>query len=346
MESKVSIVILNWNGWKHTLECLSSLSQITYSNYNIILVDNGSTDGSIEKIRDYVDKKWQQDKNHEEFLTQPIHYFEFDRNELLNPKNYQGKISPFTRNFIFIKNEKNYGFAEGNNIAIHLILETMPSEYILLLNNDVIVDRDFLTELIKIARSAANIGIVGPKIYYYDYLGRKDVINFAGQRSIIWKGRSIIYGFNEIDKGQQDSVRETDVVHGACMLIKTKLINEIGTFDSDFFAYWEETDFCFRASRVGYKLLYVPYAKIWHKISASTNSVLHPLPIYYLARNYFLFMYKNIDGYKKLISFFYFFYYRLWVKSASYLFRYKNSKAFLSYIKGVKDGMIYKSKKY
>ena len=128
---KVSIIILNWNGWKDTIECLESLQRLTYPNYHVIVVDNGSrgNDAEVlqEKFGDYIS---------------------------------------------LIRNDKNYGYTGGNNIGIRHALNNSSPDYFLILNNDVAVAPDFLTEMVKVADNDAAIGIVGPKVYYYDFPNR------------------------------------------------------------------------------------------------------------------------------------------------------------------------------
>jgi GT2 family glycosyltransferase len=124
-----------------------------------------------------------------------------------------------------------------NNIAIKFALRIFRPKYVLLLNNDVVVDENFLTELVRHMESDQKIGITGPKVYYYNFYGRRDVINFAGEDLIIWKGQGIRYGFNEIDKGQHDLIRNVNKIDGACMLIRSDVFRAIGLLDPDYFAY-------------------------------------------------------------------------------------------------------------
>jgi GT2 family glycosyltransferase len=218
----VSIVVLNWNGKDDTLECLESLCRVTYSNYDVVLVDNGSTDGSVPSFRQ-----------------------RFPHLQIL-------------------ETGTNLGFAAGNNIGIRWGLER-GADYVLLLNNDTVVSPDFLEELVRIAEGNRRIGFVGPKIYYYNYHRRKDVIAFAGGQFRIWRGRLVQVGAGEVDRGQYDVVREVDYVEGSCLLARVEMIRTVGLLDPDYFMYWEDTDWCIRAAKAGYKAVYVPAARIWHK---------------------------------------------------------------------------------
>lgn len=248
-KSNVSIVIVNWNGWDDTIECLESIYKIDYPDYKIILVDNNSQDDSVKRIKDYSNNK----------------------------------------ELTIIENEENYGFAEGNNIGIKYALKHLNPEYILLLNNDTIVNKDFLKEMIKAGEKNRHIGILGPKIYHYD---RPDIIWSAGSK-ISWKfARGIQIGTGEIDKGQYDEPKEVEYVTGSAFLIKKAVIDKIGLMDKNYFLYFEESDWTLRANRAGYKSLYVPAAKVWHKVSQSGGGISKPTGLYYITRNRWIFMKK------------------------------------------------------
>ena len=340
---RVSIIILNWNGWKDTVECLESLYQITYPNYDVIVVDNGSEDESIKKIKEYCEGKIKVESKFFEYSDEnkPIKIIEYTREEGEAGGGKEKEIAdlPSNKKLMIIKNEKNYGFAEGANIGIRYVLKVLDSNYILLLNNDTVVDKEFLGELVKVGESDEKIGIVGPKIYYYDYKGRSDVINFTGANLNLWKLKEYRYGDGEIDKGQLNKKMEVDKIEGSSMLLKRKVLQEAGLFDPDYFTYWEETDLCFRAAKKGFKLLYAQRAKIWHKEAASTGGTLSSHCIYYMTRNKFLFMKKNATKLQLLSFLLYFFGFQFWFTSGLHILYYKNISAFISFFRGVIDGL-------
>ena len=165
-DPSVAIILLNWKGWKDSIECLESIYQINYHNYNLILVDNASNDDSIEKIRDYCSGKIIPESNYVSYTDQnkPILVKEIDYNEIeaieLEETFINSSLNP-EKNLIFIKNDRNYGFAEGNNIAIRFVMQKINPDYVLLLNNDTVVDKKFLMELIHVAQKGEKIGFVG-----------------------------------------------------------------------------------------------------------------------------------------------------------------------------------------
>ena len=168
-----------------------------------------------------------------------------------------------------IANDKNYGFSEGNNIGMRYALEKQ-SEYVLLLNNDTVVDPNFLTELVNVAEEDRMVGIAGAKLYFYDYPNR--LWHVGG--SVNWYlGRFKSYGVNEEDLGQYDQLADRDYVYATAMLIRKSVIDAISLLDPAFFFGIEEYDYCHRAKKAGFRVVYVPKAKVWHKIGASRKKL-------------------------------------------------------------------------
>jgi len=202
---------------------------------------------------------------------------------------------PPNKKLILIKNEKNYGFAEGNNIGMRYALKALNPDYILLLNNDTVVDKGFLDELVKVAESDEKIGIVGPKIYYYSEPTR---IQHAGGIINMWTGRRYMRGYGEIDDIKYNELMPVDFITGATLLVKRDAIYNIGLLDPDYFSYTEDIDWCYRTTKCGYRILYVPNAKIWHKVSATTGGEMSATSLYYIVRNTIIFMKKNARFYQ------------------------------------------------
>lgn len=225
----VTIIILNWNGRIDTIACVESLRKIDYDHHNIIVVDNGSTDG----LTDYLE----------------INYPEI----------------------IIIKNNKNLGFTGGNNVAVRKAIENK-SDYILLLNNDTIVEANFLTELIKVANKDDGIGIVQSKLLYYN----DKTINSTGLLCDYF-GFTWLRGRFEKDNGQYDKFTESKFFYasGACVLINKNLCSDLysiynGIFDDVLFAYYEDTDLSWNARLFGYKIVFCPDSICNHKEGQST----------------------------------------------------------------------------
>ena len=167
-----------------------------------------------------------------------------------------------------IPNDKNYGFSEGNNIGMRYALDRQ-SDYVLLLNNDTVVDADFLTELVKVAEGDGRIGIAAGKVYFYDSPNKLQTV---GGKINWWLGTRRNYGGQE-DVGQFDEIAERDWVFATAMLIKRAVMERISLLDASFFFGIEEYDYCTRAIRAGFKVVYVPTSKVWHKAGASRRKL-------------------------------------------------------------------------
>lgn len=245
---KMSIVVLNWNGLQDTLACLGSLKVLNYGRSEILVVDNASTDGSVQELQ----------------------------------KRY--RMDPTIK---IIRNQTNLGYAEGNNVGIRYAL-SRGADYVLLLNNDTVVDRNLINDLMETARHDDRIGILSPKIYDY---WKPDKVWFAGA-TIDWKtGESPHIGLGEMDHGQFNKVIEVDRLTGCAMMVKREVFEKIGLLDPDYFLYYEDVDFCVRAKRAGYKTVCVQSAKVWHKESSSTKAnQTSDLHLYYHIRNRLLFL--------------------------------------------------------
>jgi GT2 family glycosyltransferase len=223
-DPKVSIIILNWNGYVDTIECLESLKKNNYQNYEVIIVDNASIGDDVNILR-----------------------------------NKYG-------NYIhIIANSRNDGFPGGCNIGMRYVLEK-GTDYILLLNNDTTVDKSFLTELVDAVKNDASIGVAGSKIYYYYH---PKILQTVGGIINWWLGTIKVLGDVE-DIGQYEKIMERDFVYGTSFLIKKEVVQKISFMDETFFFGIEELDYCTRAKRAGFKVIYVPASKVWHKVGASS----------------------------------------------------------------------------
>jgi GT2 family glycosyltransferase len=233
--------------------------------------------------------------------------------------------------FVFvIKEEKNLGFTGGCNEGIRWALRS-GAKYILLLNNDTVVDSTFLTELVNVAENDKQIGIVGPKILYYK---QPKTIWCAGGRINYWTGVTHLIGKNEIDDGRFDCVKEVDFVTGAALLIKEETIRRIGPLNELYFAYFEETEWCVKAREAFFKIVYVPRARVWHKVYEGRIS---EIEMYYMTRNRFIFMKRNSSGNQFIVFSIFFLASDLILQMKNMLFM--KPKLLIAYLKGIRDGL-------
>jgi len=240
----VYILIINWNGYNDTIECIDSLKKITYSNHVTVIIDNGSIN-DYDRLKEY--------------------------------------CPPET---IIIRSDKNLGFSGGSNLGIGYCMEHN-ADFILSINNDTVVEPDFLEKLVAISNED-NIAIVAPKILYYDY------------RNIVWsKGGKISKigstgyprGSGRVSSKFKDNKRVI-FVSGCCMLMRTKALKDIGLFDNNYFLYMEDIDLCRRTINKGYAIICVQDSVIYHKVNSSTKRETPFWPIYYITRNRLYFAQK------------------------------------------------------
>ena len=367
---RVSIIILNWNGWKDTVEALESLYQVEYPNYHVVVVDNHSEDDSIERIREYCDGRLKVESPFFDYDpdNKPIKVLEIGEEELKNVdegeigfssslisennsaqvkntltpiKNHLPPIkNPLTQvknHLVLIKNHENHGFAEGNNVGMRYALKNLNPDFILLLNNDTVVDPLFLTELVE---QSENAGIAGSKIYFYH---DRDLIQSMGFKIKWSRGEMVSVGYGERDefKSRDESKeyeKDLDAVSGCSMLIRREVLDEIGLFNKRCFLYYEDTDICLRAKRVGFKMVCADKSKLWHKDSVSSKKISGTRE-YYSARNLFIFMRKYAAKKQFYTFLIYFFCFKFWYTAALILLYHRETSAFGSYVKGISDGL-------
>lgn len=187
---------------------------------------------------------------------------------------------------LVIETGANLGYAAGNNVGLRYAL-MQKYDYVLLLNNDTEVAPDFLTPLVATCEQEPAIAAVGPKTYFYD---RPDVLWAAGA-VIDWHqgGRTYMRGMLEIDQGQFDQACNVDFVPGCACLVRTSILEQVGLLDERFGMYYEETEWCARMTQAGWRIVYVPAGKVWHKVQLQSQE-LSPRITYYMARNRLLFL--------------------------------------------------------
>ncbi len=245
--NKVNVftVILNTNRRDDTLACLAALHHSTYKRHTIIVLDNASTDGSVEAIK-----------------------AEFPRVELIHLK-------------------ENKGYAGNNNVGIAAAI-AQGADWVYVLNEDTIQAPDCLEHLVAVGESDPTIGIVGPMVYHAD---NPDVIQSAGGW-IDHHWQAGHKGQNDPDKGQFAEPHAVAWVSGCAIMVRREVIEQLGMLDEHFFYYWEETEWCVRTKRAGWKIMHVPQARLWHK-GVQIDYRPGPNVAYYNTRNYLMMLRKH-----------------------------------------------------
>lgn len=253
MSPQVTIVVLNWNNATDTIACLQSLNQVDYPIYSMIVIDNGSTDDSAERIT----------------AAHP--------------------------HVTLLRSQVNLGYAGGNNMGIRHAL-ALGAEYVCILNNDVVVAPGFLTALVAEAEADPNLGIAGPKMYFFEPAN----MIFAAGSFVHWANGELEHRgmhVQESDRGFLFSTgpEDVDFIVGCCLLASVKAIEQVGLLDERYFLNFEDVEWCVRMRQVGYSVRYTPRSLVWHRVSASLGQA-SPTNTYYMVRNSLLFFWTHLEG--------------------------------------------------
>lgn len=286
---KVSTIILTYNSQAVITDCLNSVLHSDTPNHRIIVVDNNSFDKTVGIVRTFL-----------------------ERSVLPKDGPLQGRIIKL------IENKENLGFSAGNNVAIKYAIED-ESDYIFLLNPDTTIKSDTLKILSETAQSNPQIGIIGPKTLYPS--GRchlpkvtpsqgealeesqGDRIMYAGGILDWQNAKNYHRGMGETDHAQYDKTEETGFVSGASLFINKALIQKMGLLDEKYFLYYEDADWCVRAKKAGFKIIFEPQAIIYHQESTVTKKG-SPNYHYYFTRNRLYFIVKFFNPLKALSLYF------------------------------------------
>ncbi len=269
--TKVAIVVLNWNSWIDTIECLESIFRIRYPDFRVVVVDNGSTDGSVDRIikwaeGDYVSLPVNAGPQHlvGAPVPKPVQY------AVRDVKDVEEGIEETTP-LLIIKSGANLGFAGGNNVALRYLLKHDCWSYVWLLNNDTVVDPDALTALVLRMDESPRAGMCGSLLPYYD---KPDTIwaqgggtynHWLARSACIGNGLPLVKGFA---RHEVEGVMK--YVAGASILVSREFIEEIGLMCEDYFLYFEEPDWAFRCKH-RFGLVYAPESVVYHKVGMSTH---------------------------------------------------------------------------
>ena len=233
----VGIIVLNWNGWRDTIECLESLFQISYPDFRVIVVDNGSTDDSVDIIR-----RW--------------------------GKENDGHLE-------IIELNENLGFARANNVGIKYAFSHYDPEYILILNNDTTVERDFLKAMVSEIKRLPNAALCAPQVkdYYRKKLWQKPIKHRLNTLTYLLFATQFYHfttKFMRYDLTRPSQIYEAP---GCCLLIGREAFERIGLFDENTFLGWEEFIIAERLRQHGYRSYFVPRSMIYHKVGQATARI-------------------------------------------------------------------------
>jgi len=222
----VFVIVLAWNHVNDTIESLESIIQLDFEGINIIVVDNGSTDGTYEKI-----------------------------------KNRFPKI-------ILLRSDTNLGISGGYNLGMKYGIKEK-ADYILIANNDISVDPTMITKLAEYMENNPKTGIAMPKIFHY--YGNRKRLWCTGAKWRQFPPRVKMTDVDVIDSNKYSKPFEIEYAPSCCLLIRREAIEKVGYFDTNYFFYNDDWDYSDRMRKMEYSIRYVPSAKMWHKVSVSTQ---------------------------------------------------------------------------
>lgn len=267
--ANVAIIVLNWNGWRDTVECLASLNEVEYPNLRVIVVDNGSADDSVERISNWCESS-----------GVPCRVSDAP------PAGSAGPWPPATvtergiAHLLLIALRENAGFCAGNNIGMREAFAT-GADFALILNNDTVVTPFFLTPMVEAASRQEHVGLAGGVICYAE---PQDTIWFAGVSVDRFLEFHLRLTGQRVQEAGLAGVMRTDAVTGCMMLVPRWTYEGLGGFDEHFFIWSEDWEYSLRVRASGYKLVVATESRIYHKVGHSLG-VMKPLSYYYGTRN-------------------------------------------------------------
>ena len=243
----VYAIVLTWNSDNDTINCIKSLKNLNNDKLRIILVDNGSEKGFLERIEDFIK-------------------IEFENNfRIINESDVDNFIG---KKITLIKNDKNKGFSAGNNIGIKYALKDKDAKYFWILNNDTEVKKDSLNHLIEKMQNNNEIGICGTRLVYFH---NKDRIQaFGGGKFNKYLASTSLVGNNHINSdeiNEHEIERQVDFIIGASMFVRRDYFEKTGVFCEDLFIYFEDVELCIRRDK--FKLGYSHKSIVYHKEGAT-----------------------------------------------------------------------------
>jgi GT2 family glycosyltransferase len=257
---KVYIVILNYKQWQDSRDCLDSVLQSSYTNFSVLLIDNNSENNSLSHLIE-----WLKNKNGS------------IKHSLLTSEDTRHLIVSSLPKVTFLQNDSNEGFAAGNNLALRFLRDE--DAYIWLLNPDMEVKENTLEELVGFAEQQSPECIIGAEVR--SYTGNRDLFFYGGGR-VNFAAATV-----KLVKGPAE-VSRLDYISGGCLFTHAENFKRLGLLPEQYFLYWEETDWCYRAKQQNYKLLVCPKAICYDKISTVIGKGF--VADYYYARNGLLFI--------------------------------------------------------
>lgn len=297
-QGRVYVVLVNWNGWQDTVECLESVFRLNHPDFVVVVCDNASADGSMEQIKAWAEGRIEVKAGNpalahlvEPNLPKPIPYAEYDRQEA-----ERGGALMMDARLVLVNTGGNLGFAGGNNVGLRYARARNDANHVWLLNNDTVVARDSLGSLVERGGCGMAPGMVGSTVVFYD---RPESIQArGGARYNKWLSSIEPEGFlDPLVSIASNRVAYIEsrlaYVFGASMLVSRKFLEDVGLMTEDYFLFFEEFDWAKRGEPSGFSLGYAPGSLVYHKAGAATGSARESIfSQYFMTRNRLLFIWR------------------------------------------------------
>jgi len=255
---KIIILILNYNSYQDSIACLESVLKSTYTNFELVVVDNDSKDDSMNHLLNWAENTYL-----------PYSYYESEKLVVDKNTSTQSLKRPIT----FIQTGVNLGFAGGNNVGLKYIMEHNNNyDAVWLLNPDTVILPDTLKKLVTYAQNQpAEVGIMGTALLYHHAPEKLQALG-AAFNPFFATGRHILGHERYTSETMKHfKMEEVDMIIGASMLIRREVLEKVGLLEEKYFLYFEEIDYALRAKNAGYTLGLEPNAIVYHKEGASIN---------------------------------------------------------------------------
>ena len=296
----VAIITLNFNQNEYTLKCINSILKSENIDFKFLVVDNGSSSQNYKELKKEIPKD-------DRVILERIHV----------NKGYVGGI--------------NHGLKFGEKIN---------PAYVLIMNNDTIIEENAIFELVRTCKKFENEAIVTGKVYHYDEPTKIQDVGYIFDKKEILKFKRI--GLNEIDQGQFDLVTERDMLDDVFWLFPYELYKRIGGYSNYFWFNAEQADFALRAKKMGYKLIYTHKAKLWHKGSVSIGGRdTNPKLAYWNIQSSLMLRYLHLNKFNFLNFFIITTESVLRTSFKAFIFRMKGDKTLLKYAMAKRKGLYY-----
>lgn len=318
----VFIVIINWKACDDTIDCLSSLSGLSYANYSVVVVENCSGDNSLSRI-----KAWS--RNNAIPLSEV--YYNAAEAKIINTIKHDPSMNGL-RQIHLVGASTNTGFCIGNNIGMKIASEN-GADYILVLNNDTICEKDFLEPLVSYAEENPDIGLMSSLICWER---KRDIVWWAGGVFSSWLSPTYVHQGENMKAIHGAEPYDSQWASGCASFFPIRIFEEFGGYDEIFFIWCEEWDLSLKVRNSGYRISVVPKSVIYHKVGKSLG-ITTPIVFYYSLRNMIMLRKFHLSRSKLLMNLIVYFPSKF-MRSVYYSLKFKDVMFFIGFFDAMFDG--------